>query len=784
MERTRILIVAVTVLVVAVAAVFLLRGGGAPEVPGGVGSDPAVDGVPELRESDAAGAGGDRTTVDERPAGGRAPGSVAAASHDTARLEVHLRNAGGAAVPDVEVFVYRHRDASWPPRVATRTGVEGIAWFEGLEPGAVEVESAFGAPRAPAELVAGETTELELPVPSGATVDGLVVDPDGRGIPDARVWLSAAWDDARGGVAARTDERGTFHLDGVGRGRGVAAWAQGFAASPVHPVKGDGERLRIVLSRSTGAVRGTVLDERGRPVRGATVRVGAEERPRDRRTDDGSRIPGPAPREARTAEDGTFAVHHLEPGRHPVGVAADGFAPHEMAVEVTEGGTAEVAVVLLEGASVEGVCRDAQGAGLARVHVEVLGTTRLAARAAVSAGDGCYRLVDVAIGEVEIGAYRGARIVPPVTSTIVTRPGETSRWDPVLESDAVDPASVVSGRVLDPAGQGLEDYRVVAEPEPPVRATPVASRLTARDGTFRVAVPWERVRLLVYEQLAPGAFPVAFADGVARGTSGVELRVDETTFSSIRGRVIDTAGAAVPATLQLWHEDARVFREVVAEPGTGVVELAPVLPGRCTIEVRSADHPWLRLGDKVLPAGGVLDLGELVMQPGGRVEGNVVFTDGGVPTALTLRFADEGTGREVGVAEVRDGRYRSGALPLGNLVMIVEGDGIAATRLPVPLDASTPLRVVDLTVQRGLPVTLRLALPSGMERPQWLNVGIFREREAVWTRGIGRSAALEVTVGLAPGEYRVLVQSGAVLADVPVRVAGQPVTVDVPLRVR
>lgn len=774
------LLLAVAALAVVAALVFLL--GGEPAVPpaGATGSGPAPSTPAAART--ASGVERESVSTPRADPGSARPGQPL--EREVTALGVEVVSASGTPVAGVEVFVYPSIDSSWPRRRTATTDPAGVARFAPLEPGVVHVEAAAGGPRMAVELPPGREANVTIAMPAGGAVEGRVIDPAGRGIAGAQVWLSGAWDDARGGVVARTDARGRFELRDVGRGRHVAAWARGFAASPVFPVRGEAgsrSQLSITLSPASGAVEGIVVDERGKPVPEALIVVGADERAFDRRGDDGSRAAGPAPREVRTGSDGRFGVRHLEPGQHPMVVVAGGHAPAVLGVTVQVGATESVRVSLTAGAVVHGTCRGADGAPVAHVEVATRDVPRAASRHATSDVDGRYRLVDVVVGEVALAATAPS-VTTPVTTTLVTHSGRTLQWDPVFDA-ALDPAEVVTGRVVGPDGRGLPNHRVVAEPDPPARATPV-SRLTGSDGTFRLAVPWERVRLLVFGDVSASGFPVAVAAGIPRGAGDVELVVQPATLSGVRARVIDSAGMPVAATLQVWHQDARVWREVPSQPGTGVVELVPMLPGTCTIEIRSPDHPWLRLDAQELPRGRVLELGDLVLEPGARVEGNVTFVDGGAPGSLTLRFVDEDAGREVGAAEVREGRFRSNPLPAKPLVMIVEGDGIASTRVPLALSPATPLRVIELSVERGVPVTLRLALPPAMERPQWLHVGVFRDREPVWTRGLGRATAAEVTIGLAPGAYRVIVQSTQPLADMPIEVGGRPVTFDVPLRPR
>jgi hypothetical protein len=777
MQRAPILVVALAVLA---GALFFLSDGGEEFGPGTPARLPGAEvaGPVDPRSTELGSGPAARRGLEGQAAAGLAP-EISPAEQPPLLVEVVRQ---GSAAPLVGIEVSATAPGSFGRRWTAATDAAGLAVFAELPSGEYLVRAAVGDRVGRVAIRRGVTARLRIEVGPGVTLRGTVVSPAGRPIAGASVWLSEPWNDARGAVAARTGPDGVFEVAGAHRGQAVAAWAEGFAASSVFPVGIDtGLRsLRIVLSPATGSVFGTVRDEGGRGVADALVLVGSAERPFDRRADDGARVRGPAPREARTGPDGRFEIGHLEPGAERIQAWAEGFAPAIDAVTVRAGGAVDVALILRPGARLSGVCRGRDGRPLAGVQIATVGAPEFATRQAESAADGTFRIEDLPIGELEFGASTGLGEQPPVTVRLTAGAGADLRWDPVLGAAAVDPAEVVAGRVVGIDGRGLPGHRVVVEADPPQRDG-VESTETGADGSFRIAVRWPQVRLLAFPAGGLRGFPVAAASGVARGSTGVELMVDVQGLSGLRARIVDTAGAPVGATLQIWHETARVWREIASRPETGLVEIEPIPAGTCSLELRSPDHPWLRLGQRELPAGRRLDLGDLVLQPGGRIEGTVTFVDGGQPSTLTLRFVDEAAGTEVGVAEVRDGSFRSNPLPLAALTMVVEGEGVAATRVPMPLDAQHPVRAVELRVERGIEVTLRFAFRPGVERPRWLNVGVFRESEAIWTRGLGPAAGLEVKLGLAPGRYRALAQGEGPLADFGFEVGGQPLTVEVPL---
>ncbi|MDA1222554.1 MAG: carboxypeptidase-like regulatory domain-containing protein, partial [Planctomycetota bacterium] len=672
----------------------------------------------------------------------------------------------GEPVVDLPVHALRAEGGAWAPRADGRTDARGEARLPDLVAGTWVVRTALGAKQAEVEVGEGESVRVRFAIARGVQVLGEVVGANGLPIGGASIWLSEPWDDAQGAEVAVSGADGRFVIEGAHRGQSVGASAPGYAASAVVPVQSDaGSReVRLVLAVPMGTVRGLVRDQSGAPVGGARILLGSPDRPFDRRGADGARLRGPAPALVEADDDGRFVAEHLEPGAARVEADAEGHGPFLGEVTIASGGVTDVVLTLPAAGAVRGVCRDGAGTPIAGVVVGTEGGLVLGTRQARSRDDGSYVLEGLAEGLTVLAAARRQGAVD-VRGEVVVVAGRETTWDPVFEDSGVGHAGSVRGRVLDLRGQPLPGYRLVAEPQPR-GAGANATATVGPDGAFELPAATERVRVLVFGTRGFAGFPVVVLDDVAQGRDDLDVRIDALGLSGLRGRVLDPTGQPTQAKVQVWHDDARVFREVVVDPATGSFAFDPAPPGTCTVEVRSESHPWQRFAGQRLEPGRVTDLGDVVLAAGGRIEGSVAFEDGGAPTSLTLRFVDEAAGREVGVATVDGGRFRSNPLPLGALTLVVEGEGVGATRLPLPLDAATPFRVVDLRVTRGLPVTLRVELPSGFVRPDRLAIGLIRDAEVIWTRGLGATSALEVQLSLAPGSYRALLRGDGPLADV------------------
>jgi protocatechuate 3,4-dioxygenase beta subunit len=757
------------VLVALAAGAWLLSSGGGGDAPEPFVGTAAENGSGARVEPAVGAAGTGRANAPEPriEEGARNTGAPSDAGQTSIVVAVEAADGSGRAVADLPVHAFQAGSGPWGRRVEGRTDPRGEARLDDLEPGSWVVRVALGASQAEVDLADGETVRVRFVLKPGVTVRGEVVGSNGLPIAGASIWLSEPWDDARGAEVATSGADGKFVLQGAHRGQSIGASAAGYAASPVVPVQSEGgvREVRIVLATPMGTVQGRVVDGLGAPVEGARVLLGRPDRPFDRRGADGARLRGPAPRLVETDRDGRFLAERLEPGVTRIEAEAPGHGASLSEVDVVAGGGVEVLVSLPGSASIAGTCRATDGAPLAGVEIRTEGALVLGARRTVSTADGSYRLADVAAGLVAVAAQRSGRD-EAARGEVDVRAGQEARWDPVIEVADTGREQSVRGRVVDLRGQPLPGYRIVAEALPRGSAAN-ASATVGGEGAFTVVAQTETVRLLVFGSGGFAGFPVAVMAQVERGRTDVEFRVDAFALSGIRGRVLDRTGSPIQASVQVWHEDARVFREVVVDAATGRFSFEPAPAGTCTVEIRSEDHPWQRFPGQQLQPGRVTDLGDVVLAAGGRIEGSVTFEDGGAPSALSLRFVDESAGREVGVAAFDGGRFRSNPLPLGPLTLVVEGEGVGSARLPLTLDEAQPFRVVDLRVTRGVPVTLRVELPPGIVRPERLALGVLRERDVVWTRALGAGAGLEAQLYLAPGSYRALLRGEGPMADVP-----------------
>ncbi|WP_395843314.1 collagen binding domain-containing protein [Archangium violaceum] len=209
------------------------------------------------------------------------------------------------------------------------TQADGSFRMEGLPPGRYtlqvreEREIATAAVRIPEE---GDFTDARLSLEPCGEVAGRVVRPKGAPIQGAELELILTRDEVWRRLVATTSADGRFRFECVEPGQvGLSVKVAGHVL-PSEPMKRDlaaGSALSadFVLQPAAPA-RGRILDPEGRGIRGVRIRLS----PREVRSPSSSgEARGEVPRggSATTAEDGSFEVDGLAPGRYEYELSPD-----------------------------------------------------------------------------------------------------------------------------------------------------------------------------------------------------------------------------------------------------------------------------------------------------------------------------------------------------------------------------------------------------------------------------------------------------------------------------
>ncbi|MEM9380699.1 MAG: sigma-70 family RNA polymerase sigma factor [Planctomycetota bacterium] len=619
---------AATIIVLAGAAALLaLRAASRPEHPPAMhpGSLAVADSPERVRPSDtalaaSASAGGRSPAADAIP-----PGSATAPS---AALHLTLLTADGRPAAGVPVRIEpdRTQAGAHAPSIG-RTGSDGRLRVAGLPACAHSVTVPFGVEVCPAqrvELRPGEPTSLDVVLPEGPTLAGIVVDVDGDPVVGAALWASASppsiWvggtsveaivDDL---AVARTDDGGRFEVPSIGAARIVGVLAEGHAPSLTIDVS-DRARpridLRIVLPGAGAPVEGRVLDEDGAPVEGAAVLIDAME----------SEVPPVAAPLLRTTTDalGRYRFLSVRAGSRRLHAVAPGLASGRATISVGRESVRDVEITLPRGARVFGCVVDADGGPVADAVVFA------ARRRWWSPPDARHAVVarTDARGEYEL------RAVTPGALWLTVEAGSRGRFqelsDERIEGDTrldvtLDPGLVLRGTVIDDAGEPLAgcEVRCAAVGDWRGRATwtdaaggfsftncdEVAFRLQVAEGGVVVArVSAEQAEGEVTVVVASASRPSAVFVGALAGADGEPARASRlrVTDAATGRSLVVPVGAARPG----------VFRSNAVPPGRYTVELLTA-----SGEVLAIPEEWtlapsatVDLGPRRLPATGLVVL--------------------------------------------------------------------------------------------------------------------------------------------------------------------------------
>jgi uncharacterized GH25 family protein len=515
----------------------------------------------------------------------------------------------------------------------------------------------------------------------GATLDGQVVDPQGKPLADCqvRIFLSGGMTLARFFAAGaqeesletRTGADGGFTLAGLPEGRPVTVQVsgKGYSSATLPGIQVPPEPpLRVTLSPSS-RISGRIVDESGTPVTRAQVLAVAE-----------GGGPGGGGAAGPLDANGGFVIENVSPGRFTLAVAVPGFLPAQRrGIEVAAGkDVSGLEVVVQKGATVEGRVTTADGRPLAGTHLRVMPTADpggpvlagLGLSEAVADGDGAYQLPGVAEGTRSILAEE--RDHPRAVQTLTIHPGSNH-----LDFQLAD-GREVSGQVVDPQGQPVPGAEVSL-------SSPAGgwhgAATTGPDGGFRLtAVPDGAYRLLAEKEgwaASRSAEEVRVAGGPV---AGLVVRLDRG--GAIVGRISGLGfeelsrvqiSASSPAGGQLGQADYQgSYRIASLSPGDWIVE-AQLPEGRRAVgRVRLA--PGQTQASLDLEFGGGLTLSGVILQGQHPVAGAMV----------TVQASNGGLLH--GARSGPDGRFRLEGLDAGPIeVVVVRGD--APFRQPLDLSA-------------------------------------------------------------------------------------------------
>jgi large repetitive protein len=542
-------------------------------------------------------------------------------------------------------------------------------------------------------------TALDLPA---ATVSGRVLDPAGAPVAGAKVVWEAyrsdeetLVDETRGTQPAplgetATDGQGRFQvkLEKPGVEVSIRVLPGGLPGAILRGPYDSSEDVTLddVELPAAERVSGRVVDDGGKPVSGARLRVvGGLPFEEDDVT---------AYADGTSAADGSFSIANAPANAMELTTRAAGYAP---TVTVRMQRRSVDKVTLRSGGTVQGIVADPSGKPAAGAIVTA-GATAAATDAA-----GAFRLAGVAPGDPAVEAiWKGDFVARK--SPVRVKKGET-----VDVSLQLARAASIAGTVIDEKSRRPISGVRLAATSPRFalrRAGPARAARTDAKGRFRIP------------GLAPGAYSVAASktDYVPATMSGVVAELSSRAVVSIAlakaaavaGRVTDEAGAPVPGARVRIATDLGM-RAILREGPAAFLESGGVTTGpdgvfrlrglaaakNKTIEASKTGFVPARRHGVTLRAGETVKEVALVLKKGLEARGRVVDAAGKPVAGAELRLArPEGGARRMmfqmaggdrekpDAVSGADGSFRLGGLEPGEYSLSATREGYASKRIP------------------------------------------------------------------------------------------------------
>jgi protocatechuate 3,4-dioxygenase beta subunit len=427
---------------------------------------------------------------------------------------------------------------SWGRSSYAKSGPDGSFRLEPVPSGRAELEvraKGFARARASFRVPEAGREGVEVLLRPGGSVAGTVLGPEGGPVPGAAVTASLLLEFPvvgevpvpMEGLEAASGPDGKYLLEDVPCGRKiqVSARTPALLGEPAEtdPLQKGEAREGVDVRLVQGAVIvATVLDGKGNPVAGASVRATPVGEDDGQRNTGFMRMSVRVGREPATTDaSGVARVGPLKPGPMKVRASKDDYRDAEIPVLAKAGAEAPATLSLDPGASIAGRVSDPAGAPLAGAQVTV---QRFAAGEAVhetrtSGEDGSFR-----VGGLKEGAFlvRGER-KGFVTTSLNNVAAGTADLAVTLQ-----PGGTVAGTVVGPDGKPVRKFRAAAIRKGDSPNPMDFQRAFLGEAGTEFEDPDGRFRL---EGLEPGSFTVkGRAEGLAPGTvEGVAVEAGKET---------------------------------------------------------------------------------------------------------------------------------------------------------------------------------------------------------------------------------------------------------------
>ena len=661
-----------------------------------------------------------------------------------ARLVWRLAGPEGETIEDLELYLQEMEEGAALGVLSRPLSNEWIrqsedgAWSVGpLRRGRFElliVPSGFAELRKSSVVLrAGETTDLgRLVAEPGREVAGLITDPEGKSVENARV---QAWDGGPVSTTSRwaeSDPQGQYSVKGLRDGEvTLHVEAEGYFASN-HAVPADETHFDVELEPAAG-FRGMVLLEEDEVPDGFSILVYAEA---ESATEGGA--VGLTRQQGFATPDGSYRIDNITPGTYTIEARAPDWAPaRRSGVVAKPGETTEIDPIILEpGRKLEGRVVAAEDALPVRgVTLELRaprgwlrGSDESPYATAVSDEDGLFTLRGLVPGEYALRAHHFAFAMAELDLAVTDG---ASAEEIVVQ---LSRGGSLSGTVRDRFGSPSPHRTIVlgktlTDPE-------ARQARTDAGGVYR------------FDRVTPGTYEARLtpADGQGFRISTVAVVIHENDLTTqdfedtsgirLQGQIL-RSGEPLPRALLFFNpletvldlsemqiatsDDDGFYQIVLDRPGTYRVMVQTDSSGGSSTQIRVPDEPEV-VRDIVLElegiSGRVLDDDDAPV-PGASVSAR---REGGTVQALDdLLVAESATDGRYSIQGLEAGTYRVTAVAPGYRIGVaypVELSGAAVDGIDLRLERGEDLRGVVVDPQgRGIIGAYVLAAPAGAGDP-------------------------------------------------------------------
>jgi hypothetical protein len=515
----------------------------------------------------------------------------------------------------------------YPSRSAREHGVRAV-----LASAPAEASPLAGAParaarlRPAREAVTGQAATARPNAPEPLELRCVVLDEDGRGVPQAEIWV----DDGSYSLRGQTDPQGalTLALEEVAV---RARWHSGaeVLVGARHPDHGpsllrawsspSSEPLILSLRGRGASLRLRIVDPAGLPIAGAAVGVAPDRSaPFAALSHDGlpARI---TPSPALVADGGGEVFFEgLEPGPIHVGLSGQGFCARSVGLRLVEGSLTERSLTLSPAASVRGrlTCLDGRVPAAARVLAVGANETPLVETLADATGE--FELSEVPAGLVRLRAELRAagELSHAAGAEVLLRAGVTTTWDVTLM-----PIDSLRGQLLSAAGEPLAGWRLELQ-RAEGSQEPLHIARTDEAGRYELPLPDTTLaaRLLLYHPRSLGGIPTRVFTA-PHELEDIELQPGEERSSSLRGHIRRPDGRPAGLVPFLVHRLGTGHHlSLVSGADGGSFETPPLPPGDYVLLFPTHGRGWLPNVRYEVGASELLDIGSVRLPELGLLE--------------------------------------------------------------------------------------------------------------------------------------------------------------------